>query len=322
MRNTKIITILILSLFLLSGCKKEEVQEQPKEQQEVFTVYKAPEKLSTRPTKEITTFINLDNSKTIIEGSGAIFKDNTLTITSSGVYEIKGTLKEGQIIIDAKESDIIELVLSGVNIKAKTNSALNIKSAKEVLITLSDKTKNTFEDAKNFIFDKDEKPNSTIYSTAQLNIGGKGTLIVNSNFKHGINSTKNIIIEDGVIEINSQHDSIKSKENIAILGGSFNISSGDDGMQADKTLIINDGDININECVEGIEGTVVQINNGSIKINSNDDAINAKVGIEELEQYNTNRGNKYVYIEINNGTIEANGNGDVIDSNGDVYINS
>ena len=65
---------------------------------------------------------------------------------------------------------------------------------------------------------------------------------------------------------------------------------------------------------EGIEGTYVKINNGTINISASDDGINAG---NKSKNYNTT-------VEINGGKITikmAAGDTDGIDSNGNLYIN-
>lgn len=45
------------------------------------------------------------------------------TITSSGTYEISRTLNEGQIIIDTKDEQIVQLILNNINLHSSTSGA-------------------------------------------------------------------------------------------------------------------------------------------------------------------------------------------------------
>ena len=96
-------------------------------------------------------------------------------------------------------------------------------------------------------------------------------------------------------------------------GGSLNITASDDGVHATTYLQIDGGTITIN-AREGLEATVVQINDGNISITASDDGINA--------------GKKSTIttplIEINGGSITIDmgqGDTDAVDSNGNIYIN-
>ena len=66
--------------------------------------------------------------------------------------------------------------------------------------------------------------------------------------------------------------------------------------------------------MEGIEATYIQINDGTIKINSSDDGINAS---DKSSYYD-------VIVEINGGNITiimASGDTDAVDANGSIYVN-
>ena len=279
----KKITLLLIFICILTGCKKAEektIKEQ-KEETKVIT-YKMPEKYESRPLTEEYKIITLD-------------KD--VTITSPGTYFLTG--KSSDITITIDTSDTVELILSNLFITNTNKEIIKVKNTKELLITLNKKNKLITNDI------------STIISEEIINIGGSGSLDIISN-DTGIVSTKDLIIESGKLNITStkeaiksdksiyifdtnlkietQEDSIKSKEAILIKNGKFNIKSGedaiktnwdliidngkfdiktvDDAIKSDNELIINDGNINILECNEGIESTKVKINNGNIKIKS------------------------------------------------------
>ena len=93
----------------------------------------------------------------------------------------------------------------------------------------------------------------------------------------------------------------------------MNINAASDGIQGTTTVQIDGGTFDITGS-EGIEGTYVQINDGTINISASDDGIN---GSNKSSAYNTT-------IEINGGDITVNmgqGDTDGIDSNGDLIIN-
>jgi Carbohydrate-binding domain-containing protein Cthe_2159 len=91
----------------------------------------------------------------------------------------------------------------------------------------------------------------------------------------GIKAGTDLTINGGVINIDSSDDSLHSGNGLTIKGGKINIASGDDALRASSTIEINGGDINIIKCYEGIEGSVITINDGNVRLVSSDDGINA-----------------------------------------------
>ena len=53
-----------------------------------------------------------------------------MTITDEGTYLLTGTLHDGQIIVNAEESDKVQLVLNGVNITSAAAPAKPMTTAR------------------------------------------------------------------------------------------------------------------------------------------------------------------------------------------------
>ena len=138
--------------------------------------------------------------------------------------------------------------------------------------------------------------------------------------KHGFKALNSIRIADGTFNINATKDGFHSENEddlatgyVYIAGGNFTINSEDDGIQGTTITEIDGGTFDIN-AVEGIKGTYVQINDGTIKIYATDDGINAS---EKATNYD-------VQIEINGGNLDitmAEGDTDALDANGTLTIN-
>lgn len=96
----------------------------------------------------------------------------------------------------------------------------------------------------------------------------------------GLKSADKMLISNGNIAINSADDSIHSNVSVTINGGTFELASGDDGIHADETLTITEGKINITESYEGLEALHVDIQGGDIKLEADDDGINAAGGTD------------------------------------------
>lgn len=241
---------------------------------------------------------NVKTDSSVERGEGYI------AISGGGDYVLSGNYS-GMIVVSSSEN--VHLILNGLTLEADM-SPINIKSAKNVCITLADGTVNAVSDTSNYTFsDGNDEPSAAVYSKADLTINGGGALEVNGNYDKGIHSKDDLKIVSGTISVKSVGDAVKGKDCVLIRGGEItiesnadgvksnndadeekgyviidggklNISVGDDGIHAESWLIVNGGEINIEKSYEGIEGKRVEIYGGDINIMASDDGINAASG--------------------------------------------
>ncbi|MBQ3975337.1 MAG: carbohydrate-binding domain-containing protein, partial [Lachnospiraceae bacterium] len=98
-----------------------------------------------------------------------------------------------------------------------------------------------------------------------------------------------------------------------IAGGSIKVTAADDGIQGTTVVRIAGGSIEVT-AAEGIEGTDVEIEDGTISISASDDGINASSKSSACP----------VTLVISGGSLNvtmAAGDTDALDSNGSLYIN-
>ena len=140
----------------------------------------------------------------------------------------------------------------------------------------------------------------------------------------GIKGSGNVIINGGVISIDSADDSVHSNGDIKISAGQLDLSTGDDGIHADMSVLITSADILVRESYEGIEGLAIDVQGENIDITSSDDGMNAAGGNDQ-SGFGGGPGHEIssdddIYIKISGGNIKIDAGGDGIDSNGDLYI--
>lgn len=225
------------------------------------------------------------------EGSGATVKDNVVTISKEGTYVVSGTLSDGQIVVEASDTDKIQIVLNTVSITCSNNAPIYIKSANKVFITMADNTENTLTDGLNYEQTDDNTVDGVIFSMADLTINGNGTLNVTGNYKHGIASKDDLIITSGTYNITAVKDALNAKDCVKIKDGTLTLSATDgNGIQSkngdDTTkgyVYISGGKITVTKAQEGIEGTVILIADGIIDITAADDGLNAASGSSDTE---------------------------------------
>lgn len=233
---------------------------------------------------EANTFIELGDTITV-NGSGAVVDKSKVTITSAGTYSIKGSLTDGQIIVNAGDKDKVYIILNGVNITCSNNAPIYVINSDKTVIALADNTKNYIKDGESYVFEdaSQDEPNAAIFSKDDLTFTGKGTLTVDANYNNGIRSKDDLKIEGGSIIVTSKGDGLRGKDSVVITDGNITVNSGEDGIKSDNTenlekgyVLIEGGKFSITSAQDGIQGeTNTLIKNGIITINSGGGSKNA-----------------------------------------------
>lgn len=249
-------------------------------------------------SSEVT--INLSNPTAT---DGVTVSDGVITITKAGNYKLTGTY-EGQIKVEAADSDMIRLILNNATITNSTGAAINVVEADEVVIYTASSTTNTVSDGSSYSDTASGSPDAAIYSKSDLTLAGEGTLKVEGKYEESIHTSDGLVIASGTLEVSAANTGIKGKDYVDILdgtvtvtasqdgikatndsdgnrgwvrlsGGIVNISAGDDGFKAERVVEISGGTLNITQANEGIEAQYINILDGTVNVTSSDDGINA-----------------------------------------------
>ena len=257
----------------------------------------------------------------------AVADGEDVLITEGGVYVLQGTASGVTVYVETDQADDakVQIVLDGVSITNEDFPCIYVKEADKVFVTTT-ATENNLSVTGTFVADGDTNTDGVIFCRSDLVLSGLGTLNISST-NNGVVCKDDLKITGGTYSIDAASKSLEANgtdalhaENddddtvgyIYICGGSFTINAGDDGIHAVSALQIDGGDFSIT-AGEGIEATYIQINDGDIVIDSQDDGIN---GAWKSSAYNAT-------VEINGGNITvtmASGDTDGIDCNGDLII--
>ena len=225
--------------------------------------------------------ITLSGSTAQSNGSGVSINNATVTISKEGCYLINGELEDGQIIVDAGDSDKVQLVLDKASIHCSTGSAILVRNADNVKVTLAADSENELSDGTEYQTD-DDNPDAALFSKDDLVINGSGSLTVQGNYKHGIAGNDDLVITGGRLTVNSLSHALRGKDSVAILDGTFVLTSQKDGIQASNTedstkgwVQIDGGNFTIQSSGDGIQAeTNLSIYDGSFTITSGGGAVN------------------------------------------------
>lgn len=113
-----------------------------------------------------------------------------------------------------------------------------------------------------------------IYARDDLTITGTGILQVYGYLNNGIQTSNNLVIESGTIEVTALNNGIKGKDSVTIKDGVISVVSGGDGIRSNDTtgdgygvITINGGSICIESGGDGIQAeTVLDISGGDFSI--------------------------------------------------------
>lgn len=367
MRKKTILLFLTMGALMISGCNTrigntaQQTTESSTTTSSSATETDASDMFSDRD-KEVgydeseSVTISLADNSSSCESDAVSITENTITIKDEGTYILSGSLSDGMVIVEAEDTDKVQIVLNGASISNDQSAAFYVRSADKVFVTTASGTENTLVHSGSSYTAIDENNiDAAIFSKSDLTLNGEGTLTVTAQEGHGIVSKDDLVLTSGTYVITSASHGLSGKDSVRIAngtytivsgkdgihaqnkddsssgfvylaGGTYTISAGDDGIHAASNVTISDGKIDITQSYEGIEGLSIDIAGGEISVLASDDGINAAGGNDSSssegfqggdDQFASTEG---AYIQISGGVLHVNASGDGIDSNGDITV--
>lgn len=238
-------------------------------------------------------------------------------------YTRQYTLTDGQIVVNAGETDKVQLVLKGADITSSTSAQPGGHGGW---------SKGTPPDAPDTQTAATQAPQvqttAAQTETTQTETTQTETDTTDSTSQKGIKAEGGLVVNGGVFTMDTVDDGLHTGADLLVTAGEFTLSSGDDAVHSDAALTIQNGTFTIPYCYEGIEGLSITIEDGTFTITSHDDGLNAAGGADSSGFGGFGAGPQDAFsassdsfIVINGGTFTVVSSGDCIDSNGDMTIN-
>lgn len=229
------------------------------------------------PEREIVTIedrINIKDEPSITGNfsittiDGHYIQDEAVyTIDKGGTYIFTGCLEEGNVVIDAPETDEVDIELRGCYIASSSNSPIFAKSADKVKLKSIGETYNVIKDKREKkTFDYATQGEGAIAAKCDLSITGKGNLFVYGSYNNGIHTTKDLKIKNTVLQVVAPNNVIKAKD-------SFTMESGDVILVAKEGNGIKTENSDVSS--KGNQKGFVNILGGALKIDAPKDGIDA-----------------------------------------------
>ncbi|MBD5156506.1 MAG: carbohydrate-binding domain-containing protein [Butyrivibrio sp.] len=265
-------------------------------------------------TESEACIITLNGTSAEFSGSGAAINGKRITVSAAGTYIIRGTLDDGQLIVNVKSGDV-RLVFDNARISCSDSCPVFVANADKVIITLAEGSDNFLSDGS--LYDTSDgvtaEANAVIYSKDDLTVNGSGSLKIDAAFNNGITCNDDLRLAGGKITVSAADNGIKCNDAICIADVELDISSEGDGIQAGQNILIEDGKISIVSGGGSANGKLHQDSSGrwdfSFGQNNSEDSESIK-GIKSASE-----------IRIDGGELILDCADDALHANGSIYIN-
>lgn len=257
--------ISLLSAGMLTACSDEALPPEDGSAETEAGSQNAPH--VTNPDAIVLTFDG-QQLQTSTEDSGIRVEGSSFVITRGGIYELRGSLEDGQVRVAVSKEEDVELVLNNFTAYCSSSAPLYIESASLTEIQLAAGTKNELIDGFRYQYPSPEidKPNACLYSADDLVISGSGELTVQGRFNNGIGCRNDLRILDCTLTVTAPNNILKGNDSVEIMGANLRLTGGEDAIKADTTDRADKGYILITA------GT-------HIELSCSDDAIQATLAI-------------------------------------------
>lgn len=188
-----------------------------------------------------------DVTVTCVSGTPGCYtlEGGTLTFTSvsqDSVYAVSGKLK-GNIVIDTGDDHKFDLELQGLQLVSDSACPIVVLSGDEVSLTAKKDYENYIYDTREAVDDEDTTAYSgAVHSTVDLEVCGKGTLVLVSENNNGIHSKDDLQVKNLNLLVACMDNALKGNDSVEITGGNLIlIATAGDGIKTTNSDISEKG---------------------------------------------------------------------------------
>lgn len=180
----------------------------------------------------------------------ALGEESIVNITTGGSYLLSGNLN-GSIVIDVGQQKV-HLILQNVSVSAPTGPALEVVSAKQLILTLPAGTESSFRDSGKYPVNG--KADACIYATCDLTVNGEGKLNVSGYFKDAIHTNDTLKLLNDACFVQSKRDGLHGNDGVALRCKDLTVQCERNGIYATKTGKTGRGNVEIIETSGSVIG--------------------------------------------------------------------
>ena len=293
----RMLASILCGMMLLSGCQTTDgtsMAEFATAGDQETTVHPAStlsgEDLRGNPDESAAVGIELKGGSVSCESDAVSIDGTRITLLDGGTYLVTGTLDDGQIVVNANETDRVEIILSGVDITSSDSAAIYSLNADQVLVTLAEGTENTLTNGGAYAAIDENNIDGVIFSKTDLILSGSGSLSIDAPAGHGVVSKDDLTVTGGSYAVTAAEHGFERKDRLEISGGTFQITSGKDGLHAENTedptkgeLYIKDGAYSISAQGDAISaGGALRVDGGAFDLTTGEGSASVTMTTEDM----------------------------------------
>lgn len=287
---------LLAALTLLTACQSTNPQETAAEtSQATQQGNTAGSELFTDRDMEVgydaqtAAAIVLHGTQATCDSDAVTIDGTTITIADEGTYILSGTWEDGMVVVDAGDTDKVQLVLDGVSIHCSTSAPLYVRQADKVFVTLAQDSQNILTGGDTFEAIDENNIDGAIFAKSDLTLNGYGTLTIQSPGGHGVVCKDDLVITSGTYIITAASHGLSGKDSVRIADGTFTLTTGKDGIQSDNPedsekgyVYLKDGVYTVTAEGDGFSASSwMQVDGGTYEVTTGGGSVNGETHTQD-----------------------------------------
>lgn len=278
--------------------------------------------------------ITLADSGITATGNAVTIAGSTVTLSQEGDYILRGSLTDGQIIVDAAKDAKLRIILDGASIACSDSAPLYIKQADKVFVTLTPGSENSLAVTGDYVQTDDNNVDAAVFSKEDITLNGSGSLAITAAYGHGIVSKDDLKLTGGNYTIEAADHGLSGKDCVCIAAGNYTIKAATDAIHSENNDDATQGYIYVSggafaiECgSDAIDASAwFHVDGGDFTIDAQDDALHAEgdavVNAGTINVVRCKEGIEGKSVAINGGVISLNATDDGLNATDGSSTNS